>query len=118
MDYGENVDFLQHNRDTDKGELYNGKMVPGGGLLRVDGEPSVGIPGIKTINVGVHDGTTYSYIITVHGACPKGKGHSKLVFTDAKGDTYSKKIYSTTDHDHTVRYSSADPTIVKVTWAI
>lgn len=118
MDYGTNKDFLQHNRDQDSGELFDGRLVPEGGVLRVDGEASLGIPGLKTISVGVHDGTTYSYIVNVEGECPDGKTNNKLEFTDAKGDCYTLRIYSETEKNHWVRYSSADPTIVKITWDI
>jgi hypothetical protein len=118
MDYGNNEPFSIENPNQDEGELYGGKLVPGGGTLKVQNSSSLEIPGIDSILIEVYDGTTYSYRIVVHGACPKGKYDNHLEFTDNKGDTYSLRIYDETPSDHTVRYSSSDPTITKVTWDI
>jgi len=118
MDYGHNEPFSIDHPSGEKGKLYGGKLVPGGGTLKVQNSSSLGIPGIDSIMIEIFDGTTYSYRIVVHGACPKGKSNNHLEFTDQKGDTYSLKIYKETPAEHTVRYNSSDPTIILVTWDI
>ncbi len=60
----------------------------------------------------------YDYKLDVDARGPKGfgSGNGYLEFTDASGDKYSLKIYSSTRSEHTLCYNSKEPNIVKVEW--
>lgn len=60
----------------------------------------------------------YSYQLCVDGQGPSGigSGYIHLAFTDASGDTYFLKIYSSTREQHTVDYNSDAPNIMKIWW--
>ena len=42
----------------DEGKLYGGKLVPGGGTLKVQGSGGLDIPGLESVWVEVYDGKT------------------------------------------------------------
>lgn len=60
----------------------------------------------------------YTYQLCVDGQGPSGigSGYIHLAFTDASGDTYYLKLYSSTREQHTVDYNSSAPNIVKIWW--
>lgn len=59
------------------------------------------------------------YIVTVDGHGPLGmfSGSMNLAFTDEAGRTYSLSLYSSRRSQHTMRYSSDKPNIVKIWWS-
>jgi hypothetical protein len=59
------------------------------------------------------------YVVTVDGNGPLGmfSGSMNLAFTDEAGRTYSLSLYSSTRSQHTMRYSSDKPNIVKIWWS-
>lgn len=62
-------------------------------------------------------GGLYAYQIGVDAQGPSGIGYFHLAFTDATGDTYYLKIYSSKREQHTVDFNSSSPAIVKIWWS-
>lgn len=115
-----NVSFTVTNKGQNKGMLENGKLVPNGQTLIVDGKAfdSSIIPGINRIWLTCDSGIFYDFTIHVNGACPKSKFNILLKFTDESNDTYSLRIYSASCKDHYVNYHSSAGNIKKITWDI
>ncbi|MHB8837603.1 MAG: hypothetical protein ACYC7F_01485 [Gemmatimonadaceae bacterium] len=59
------------------------------------------------------------YVVTVDGHGPLGmfSGSMNLAFTDEAGQTYSLSLYSSRRSQHTTRYNSDKPNIVKIWWS-
>ena len=59
------------------------------------------------------------YQVVVDASGPRGyfSGPMWLAFTDEGGNTYSMAIYSSTRSQHTVRFTSDKPNIVKIWWS-
>ena len=60
----------------------------------------------------------YDYCLRVDAQGPRGmtSGNGYLYFTDAGGDTYSLKIFSSARKEHTLRYNSYRPEITSIVW--
>ncbi len=61
----------------------------------------------------------YDFVVNVDAQGPSGfgSGAMHLAFTDASGDTYYLKVYSSSRSVHTVRYNSQQPAIMKIWWS-
>ena len=61
----------------------------------------------------------YDYCLRVDAQGPRGmtSGNGYLYFTDARGDTYSLKIFSSARKEHTLRYNSDRPEIISIVWS-
>lgn len=80
----------------------------------------VGNDGATIYNIWLTKTTgIYTYQVCVDGKGPSGigSGYIHLAFTDASGDTYYLKLYSSTREQHTVDYNSDAPNIVKIWWS-
>lgn len=66
-----------------------------------------------TKTTGIYD---YQIGVDAQGPSGIGSGYFHLAFTDATGDTYYLKIYSSNREQHTVDFNSSAPAIVKIWW--
>ena len=115
-----NQSFKSQDQGKDQGSLGGGLLVPGGGPLLLDDRPLPDsfIPSISRIEVTTDGAPLYTCTIEVTGACPKGKFDNDMQFTDESNDTYSLRIFSSSNKVHTVHYNSSAPNINRITWDI
>ena len=104
------------------GTLSDGLLVINGGNIKVAGNTIEGVT-----QVGSSHGKIYSielrvikivfrYEIVINGRADRLGGNWFFFFTDETSDTYSLSILNPITADHTVKFGSVAPNIVKVTW--
>ena len=104
------------------GTLSDGLLVINGGKIKVAGNTIEGVT-----QVGSSHGKIYSielrvikivfrYEIVINGQADYVGGNWFFSFTDEEPDTYSLSIFNPITADHTVKFGSVAPNIVKVTW--
>jgi hypothetical protein len=109
------------------GTLSDGLLVINGGKIKVAGNSIEGVT-----QVGSSWGKIYSielrvieikaikivfrYEIVINGRADRLGGNWFFFFTDETSDTYSLSILNPITADHTVKFGSVAPNIVKVRW--
>lgn len=106
------------------GTLSDGLLVINGGKIKVAGNTIEGVT-----QVGSSWGKIYSielrviaikivfrYEIVINGRADRLGGNWFFFFTDETSDTYSLSILNPITADHTVKFGSVAPNIVKVRW--
>ena len=104
------------------GTLSDGLLVINGGKIKVAGNTIEGVT-----QVGSSHGKIYSielrvikivfrYEIVINGRADRLGGNWFFFFTDETSDTYSLSILNPITADHTVKFGSVAPNIVKVRW--
>ena len=110
-----------------RGTLSDGLLVINGGNIKVAGNTIEGVT-----QVGSSHGKIYSielrvieikaikivfrYEIVINGRADRLGGNWFFFFTDETSDTYSLSILNPFTADHTVKFGSVAPNIVKVRW--